>query len=115
MSLSRPEAGHWGTSLIRKRTPLGPYREPMCRVLEGCIFLWARKPCIWSLLEKVAGPSVPSRVDVIGARDKLEARVFSRESWGVAVSRLAHRVTSLIRKRTPPGTYRRPMPRVLGG
>jgi len=27
----------------------------------------------------------------------------------------AYRVTSLIRKRTPLGPYRRPMPRVLGG
>ena len=27
--------GYRGTSLIRKRTPLGPYRRPMPRVLEG--------------------------------------------------------------------------------
>ena len=24
---------YWGTSLIRKRTPLGPYRMPMPRIL----------------------------------------------------------------------------------
>jgi len=27
--------GYRGTSLIRKRNPLGPYRRPMSRVLEG--------------------------------------------------------------------------------
>ena len=38
-----------GTSLVRKRTPLGPYRRPMPRVQGGSrrvgIFLWARYPC----------------------------------------------------------------------
>ena len=38
-----------GTSLIRKRTPLGPYRRPVPGVLGGSqgggIFLWARYPC----------------------------------------------------------------------
>jgi hypothetical protein len=37
-------------SLIRKRTPLGPYRRPMPRVIGGhrgvVIFSWARYPCI---------------------------------------------------------------------
>ena len=38
-----------GTSLTRKRSPLGPYRRPMSRV-PGCsrgvgIFLLARHPC----------------------------------------------------------------------
>ena len=39
-----------GTSLIRKRTPLGPYRRPMPRVLGGPrgvdAFLWGRYPCM---------------------------------------------------------------------
>ena len=30
-----------GTSLIRKRTPLGPYRRPMPRVLGGVLAEWA--------------------------------------------------------------------------
>ena len=30
-----------GTSLIRKRTPLGPYRRPMLRVLGGVLGGWA--------------------------------------------------------------------------
>ena len=39
-----------GTSLTRNRTPLGPYRRPMPRILEGVprgggIFLWVRFPC----------------------------------------------------------------------
>ena len=38
-----------GTSLTRKHTPLGPYRRPVPRVLEGPrglgVFLWARYPC----------------------------------------------------------------------
>ena len=37
-----------GTSLIRKRTLLGPYSRPMPRVLGGFlgvgVFLWARYP-----------------------------------------------------------------------
>ena len=37
-----------GTSLIRKRTPLGPYRRPMPRFLMGIsgvgVFLWVRYP-----------------------------------------------------------------------
>jgi len=34
----RPAAGHiyMDASLTRKRTPLGPYRRPMPRVLGGC-------------------------------------------------------------------------------
>ena len=39
-----------GTSLVRNRTPLGPYRRPMPRVLGGPggvgAFLWARYPCM---------------------------------------------------------------------
>jgi len=31
-----------GTSLIRKRTPLGPYRRPMSRVLGGWVFSYER-------------------------------------------------------------------------
>ena len=41
-----------GTSLARKRNPLGPYRRPMPRVLRGprgprgiCVFLWAMYLC----------------------------------------------------------------------
>ena len=30
-----------GTSLIRKRTPLAPYRRPMSRVIGGVIRRWA--------------------------------------------------------------------------
>ena len=30
-----PHNLYTGTSLTRKRTPLGPYRRPMPRVLEG--------------------------------------------------------------------------------
>ena len=33
-----------GTSLIRKRTPLGPYRRPMPRVLGGGRFLMSEVP-----------------------------------------------------------------------
>jgi len=43
------DARYRGTSLIRKRTLLGPYRRPMHRVLGwsqgGGRFLWARYPC----------------------------------------------------------------------
>jgi hypothetical protein len=39
----------WGTSLIRKHHPIGPYSKPMPRALgwswEGGGFLWARYPC----------------------------------------------------------------------
>ena len=42
-----------GTSLTRKRTPLGPYRRPMPRILGGLggvgVFLWARHPCTASI------------------------------------------------------------------
>ena len=39
-----------GSSLTKQRTPLGPHRRPMPRVLEGPsrgvgVFLWARYPC----------------------------------------------------------------------
>ena len=34
-----------GTSTIRKRTPLGPYRRPMRRVLGGGRFLMGEVPC----------------------------------------------------------------------
>ena len=34
-ALYRLYLGYRGTSLIRKRNPLGPYRRPMPRVLEG--------------------------------------------------------------------------------
>ena len=38
-----------GTSLIRNRTPLGPYCRPMPRALKesrgGGLFLWVRYPC----------------------------------------------------------------------
>jgi len=41
--------------------------------------------------------------------------VGSGAAPAIHISALAHfRVTSLIRKRTPLGPYRRPMPRVLG-
>ena len=33
---------HRGTSLARKRTPLGPYRRPMPRVLGGWAFSYGR-------------------------------------------------------------------------
>ena len=43
-----------GTSLIRKRLPVGPYGGTMPRVLEGPrgmgVFLWARYPCIQFIL-----------------------------------------------------------------
>ena len=32
---SLPTCDYRGTSLVRKRTPLGPYRRPMPRVLRG--------------------------------------------------------------------------------
>ena len=34
--------------------------------------------------------------------------------WDALVQQMAYRGTSLIRKRTPLGPYRRPMPRILG-
>ena len=34
-----------GSSLIRKRHPLGSYRRPLPRALGGGISLWARCPC----------------------------------------------------------------------
>ena len=37
-----------------------------------------------------------------------------RAQWGVGGDGREYRGTSLIRKRTPLGPYRRPMPRVLG-
>ena len=44
-----PPPMYRGTSLTRKRTPLGAYRRPMPRVLGGPrgvgVFLWARYPC----------------------------------------------------------------------
>jgi len=51
--LGKDDLPYRGTSLIRKRTPLGPYRRPMPRVLGGCqgggdqvgVLLWARYPC----------------------------------------------------------------------
>jgi hypothetical protein len=44
-----PQGQYGGTSLIRKRTPLEPYRRPMPWVLGGSwggggVFLWARCP-----------------------------------------------------------------------
>jgi len=36
------EPSHRGTSLIRKRTPLGPYGRPMPRVLGGWAFSYER-------------------------------------------------------------------------
>ena len=46
---SKTERRYRGTSLTRKRSPLGPYRGPMPRVLGGPggvgFFIWARYPC----------------------------------------------------------------------
>ena len=46
---------------------------------------------------------------------KFKARTLSRYSSLRLKHSQAYRGTSLTRKRTPLGPYRRPMPRVLGG
>ena len=42
--------GHRGTSRMRKRTPTGPYRRPMPRVLGGWAFPYGRGTPVWRLL-----------------------------------------------------------------
>ena len=51
-----------GTSLVRKRTPVGPYRRPTPRVQGGLrgvgIFLWARYSCRL-LRDRLFGSRIP--------------------------------------------------------
>ena len=98
--LSVPRRAYMGTSLIRKRTSLGPYRRPMPRVIGRVIGGWAFSygrgtpvsvprradqfrggPAIESrggIVSPDAGPPVPRRAD-----QRLGARrwAFSRSSF----------------------------------
>ena len=122
--------GYKGISLIRKGTPLGPYRTPMPRVLGGsygggrfrmgevCLYTsiaLLSRPCIKH--PSVQGPKCIKRID---HRSREEARCIRR---GISLRPLSatpstivqgYRGASLIRKRTPLGPHGRPMPRVLG-
>ena len=102
-----------GTSLIRIRSPLGLCSRLISRVLGGPrgvgVFLWARYPC-----RRTSPPRAPSST-VSGVRAVLTRGVKTRRlRIQVGTTTWAYRGTSLIRKRTPLGPYRRLMPRVLG-
>jgi len=91
-----------GTAPIRNQPPLGPYRRPMPRVLEG---------------SQGGGRLLMSKVPLYR-----EVRVLHMskkgESRGIGVmphrTHHSYRTTSLIRKRHLLGPNSRPMPMVLG-
>ena len=101
-----------GTSLIRNHLPLGPYGRRMPRVLEGSRSLGP------SGFERAQHRRTP-RPSVDGTRSKALCPFGSQQrlvSTNISLPSTHHqyRGTSLTRKRTPLGPYRRPMHRVLG-
>ena len=85
------EQAYMGTSLMRKRLSLGPYRRPVLRVL-GVVGGWSFSY---------------ERGTPVGC-----SRMFSKV-WKVLEGLLQGYLT--YKKCTPLGPYRRRMPRVIGG
>ena len=91
-----------GTAPIRNQPPLGPYRRPMPRVLEG---------------SQGGGRLLMSKVPLYHAVRVLHVSKNGKARVVEVVPHRTHhscRGTSLIRKRNLIGPYSRPMPMVLG-
>ena len=91
-----------GASLKRKRLPLGPYSRPIPRTLRWSCWVGA------VLYER--GTPVPPQGGEGIARDTHRPRLVH-----FSLAMYTYKGTSLTRKCTPLGPYRRPMPRDLGG
>ena len=90
------------------------------RVLGGCIFLYVRYPCTMQyqplcILRARASATERDMRDVNREGERGRGGGGELLRRGVPECSRGYRDTLLIRKRTPLGPYRRPMPRVLKG